>query len=63
MQIDYSDLIDALFCEVNPIPVKAALKLLGWNVGNLRMPLSEIEPQNLEKLRAALEAHDLLNKN
>lgn len=60
LQIDYSDLIDALFCETNPIPVKAALKLLGWNVGKLRMPLSEIEPQNLEKLRAALTAHDLL---
>ena len=59
LQIDYSDLIDALFCEVNPIPVKAALKLLGWNVGNLRMPLSEIEPQNLEKLRAALIEHNL----
>ena len=59
LQIDYSDLIDALFCEVNPIPVKAALKLLGWNVGNLRMPLSEIEPKNLEKLRAALIEHNL----
>lgn len=61
LQIDYSDLIDALFCEVNPIPVKAALKLLGWNVGNLRMPLSEIEPKNLEKVRAALIAHGLLS--
>ncbi len=60
LQIDYSDLIDALFCEVNPIPVKAALKLLGCNVGSLRMPLSEIEPQNLEKVRAALIAHNLL---
>ncbi|MBQ7199145.1 MAG: dihydrodipicolinate synthase family protein, partial [Selenomonadaceae bacterium] len=60
LQIDYSDLIDALFCEVNPIPVKAALKLLGCNVGKLRMPLSEIEPQNLEKVRAALIAHNLL---
>ncbi|MBQ7476544.1 MAG: 4-hydroxy-tetrahydrodipicolinate synthase [Selenomonadaceae bacterium] len=61
LQIDYSDLIDALFCEVNPIPVKAALKLLGWNVGNLRMPLSEIEPKNFEKVRAALIAHGLLS--
>jgi len=60
LQIDYSDLIDALFCEVNPIPVKTALKLLGWNVGKLRMPLSEMEPQNLEKLRAALKSHNLL---
>lgn len=60
LQIDYSDLIDALFCEVNPIPVKAAMKLLGWNVGNVRMPLSEIEPQHLEIVQAALIAHRLL---
>ena len=60
LQIDYSDLIDALFCEVNPIPVKAAMKILGWNVGNVRMPLSEIEPQHLELVRAALISHRLL---
>ena len=60
LQIDYCDLIDALFCEVNPIPVKCALKLMGWNVGKLRMPLSEIETQNFEKVRAALKAHDLI---
>ncbi len=60
LQIDYSDLIDALFCEVNPIPVKAAMKLLGWNVGNVRMPLSEIEPQHLDVVRAALISHRLL---
>lgn len=60
LQIDFCDLIDALFCEVNPIPVKAAMKLLGWNVGQVRMPLSEIEPAHLEQLKAALKAHDLL---
>ena len=60
LQIDYIDLIDALFCEVNPIPVKAAMKLLGWNVGSVRMPLSEIEPQHLDLLRAALISHRLL---
>ncbi|MBR4904585.1 MAG: 4-hydroxy-tetrahydrodipicolinate synthase [Selenomonadaceae bacterium] len=60
MQIDYCDLIDALFCEVNPIPVKTAMKLLGWNVGNLRMPLSEIEPNHLEQIKTALKAHGLL---
>ena len=60
LQIDYSDLVDALFCEVNPIPVKAAMKLLGWKVGAVRMPLSEIEPKNLEVVRAALENHKLL---
>ncbi len=60
LQIDYSDLIDALFCEVNPIPVKAAMKLLGWNVGRVRMPLSEIESQHLEQIKAALINHKLL---
>lgn len=60
MQIDYCDLIDALFCEVNPIPVKTAMNILGWNAGPLRMPLSTMEPQNVEKLRAALKAHKLI---
>ena len=60
MQIDYCDLIDALFCEVNPIPVKTAMGLLGWNVGKLRMPLSEIEPNHLEQIKTALKAHNLL---
>lgn len=60
MQIDYCDLIDALFCEVNPIPAKTAMRLMGWNVGNLRMPLSEMEPAHLEQLKAALKAHGLI---
>ena len=62
LQIDMCDLIDALFCEVNPIPVKAAMKLLGWNVGQVRMPLSEIEPAHLEQLKSALKAHGLLKE-
>jgi len=62
MQIDYCDLIDALFCEVNPIPVKTAMGLLGWKVGKLRMPLSEIEPAHLEQVKAALKAHNLLKE-
>ena len=60
LQIDYCDLIDALFCEVNPIPVKTAMNLLGWNAGALRMPLSPMEPKNVEILRAALKAHELI---
>ena len=62
MQIDYCDLIDALFCEVNPIPVKVAMRLLGWNVGELRMPLCEPEPKHLEQIKAALKAHGLLKE-
>ncbi len=60
LQIDYCDLIDALFCEVNPIPVKVAMRLMGWNVGKLRMPLCEPESAHVEQIKAALRAHGLL---
>ena len=49
-------LIDALFCEVNPIPVKAAMKLLGCDAGSPRLPLTEMEQEHLSRLRAALRA-------
>ncbi len=55
LQLKYLHLINALFCEVNPIPVKAALNLMGYEVGALRMPLSEIEPANRDRLRNELE--------
>lgn len=51
LQLKYLDLIDALFCEVSPIPVKAAMQLIGYEVGGLRLPLTGIE----EKHRALLE--------
>ncbi len=54
LQIRYMELIDALFCEVNPIPVKKALELKGIFGGTLRMPLSEMEPQNVERLKKAM---------
>ncbi len=60
MQIDYADLIDALFCEVNPIPVKTAMRRLGYDAGPLRMPLSEMEPAHAAQLDAALRKHGLL---
>ena len=60
LQIAYSDLIDALFCEVNPIPVKTAMRRLGYDAGPMRMPLSEMDPANAAKLDAALRAHGLL---
>ncbi len=56
MQIQYMDLIDALFCEVNPIPVKTALNLMGMEVGPLRMPLCEMEQANLERLKKSMTA-------
>lgn len=60
LQLKYMDLVDSLFCEVNPIPVKTALNLMGFDVGELRMPLCEMEPHTLERLRRSLQAVDLL---
>ena len=60
LQIEYMDLIDALFCEVNPIPVKTALNLMGRKAGILRLPLCEMEPKNLEVLRRTMAAKGLL---
>lgn len=54
LQLRALPLIDALFCEVNPIPVKAALNLMGKNVGIPRLPLTEMEPVNQERLRREL---------
>lgn len=54
LQLDLKPLIDALFIEVNPIPVKTAMNLLGFEVGNLRLPLAEMEDKNLEVLKQEL---------
>ena len=62
LQLDALPLIDQLFCEVNPIPVKAALNLLGWEVGPLRMPLSEMEEEHQKNLKAAMDAFGLKAK-
>ena len=60
MQLKALSLCDALFCEVNPIPVKAAMNLLGKNCGPLRGPLTEIEPQHKEVLEKAMREFGLL---
>lgn len=60
MQLDCLPLCDALFCEVNPIPVKAAMNLMGKNVGGLRAPLTVMEAQNQETLKKALADMKLL---
>lgn len=60
MQLDCLPLYNALFCEVNPIPAKAALNLMGKAVGGLRAPLTEMEPQNQEILRQALQDMKLI---
>lgn len=60
MQLELLDLANGLFVEVNPVPVKTALGLMGKNVGNLRLPLTEMEPANLDKLKAVMTKHGLL---
>ena len=54
LQLDFLPLIAALFSEVNPIPVKQALNLMGWEAGPCRLPLTSLEPQNEAKLKQAL---------
>lgn len=54
LQLDMKALIDALFIEVNPIPVKTAMNLLGFNMGDLRLPLVDMSPNNLEVLKQEL---------
>ena len=60
IQLEYLNLINALFMEVNPIPVKTALGLMGYNVGHLRMPLFPMEECNLEVLKKELKARNLI---
>ncbi|MCI8860686.1 MAG: 4-hydroxy-tetrahydrodipicolinate synthase [Lachnospiraceae bacterium] len=55
MQWKAIPMVDALFCEVNPIPVKEAMNLMGWKVGPLRAPLSNMEPENQKKLAKAMQ--------
>ncbi|HIV26206.1 MAG TPA: 4-hydroxy-tetrahydrodipicolinate synthase [Candidatus Scatomonas pullistercoris] len=62
MQLQALPLIEALFCEVNPIPVKAAMNLMGKEVGELRPPMYEMEAANQEKLKKAMEDFGLLGR-
>ena len=61
LQFEFLPLINALFCEVNPIPVKTALNLMGFDVGPLRMPLCEMEEKNLDILKCELKNAGLIN--
>ena len=60
MQLEAIELIDALFCEVNPIPVKTALNLMGKEVGPMRGPLCEMEEKNVERLKKAMKDYGIL---
>ena len=54
MQIELQPLIESLFCEANPIPIKAAMKLIGYDCGNCRLPLTDISNDNLRRLTSTL---------
>jgi len=60
LQIKYFNLIKALFCEVNPVPVKTAMNLMGFNAGKLRLPLYEMEEKNLEFLKQEMKKLNLI---
>ncbi len=60
LQLRAMDLCDALFCEVNPIPVKKALNLMGMEAGSLRLPLTEMEEANAAKLEKAMREFGVL---
>ena len=61
LQLGAAELNHALFCEVNPIPVKTALNLMGKEVGPLRLPLCSMEEKNLEILKKALKNYRLIS--
>ncbi len=60
MQLEVIDLIDALFSEVNPIPVKYALNLMGYNFGKPRLPLIELSDKNKENMKEVMKKHNLI---
>ena len=62
LQLKSKALIDALFCEVNPIPVKEAMNMMGFDVGSVRLPLYEMEESNKERLRKELLNYGLLRR-
>lgn len=60
LQLEYLDLCNALFCDVNPIPVKEAMNMCGWDVGRCRMPLGQMSDAGKATLYAALKNHNLV---
>ena len=60
MQLDVIDLTDSLFVEVNPIPVKYALNLMGFDFGVPRLPLVELSDKNKELMKAVMKKHNLI---
>jgi 4-hydroxy-tetrahydrodipicolinate synthase len=60
LQLEYLDLCNALFCDVNPIPVKEAMCMMGVDVGRCRMPLSPLNEKNRALLKNVLLKHNML---
>lgn len=60
LQLKYNDLVNALFIEVNPVPVKEAMNFLGYNVGECRLPLGEMTEENKKTLHNIIEKHGVV---
>lgn len=60
LQLEALDLINSLFCEVNPIPVKTAMNIMGYQAGPLRMPLSPMEDANKARLEKSMKAYGVI---
>lgn len=60
LQTEALDLINALFCEVNPIPVKEAMNILGFNAGPTRLPLYKMADENIERLRNSMKNYGII---
>lgn len=61
LQLKYLELIEALFIDVNPIPVKQAMKAMGYDVGKCRLPLCDMDSTNLEKLYHTLKQYNFID--
>ena len=60
LQVEAVELIDNLFIEVNPIPVKMAMNLQGKNIGTLRMPLKDLEEEHTKTLEKSMKSYGIL---
>lgn len=59
LQLKYNDLVDSLFIEVNPVPIKEAMNYLGYNVGHCRLPLGEMKEENKINLHSVIDSHEV----
>ncbi len=62
LQLEYFDLIEAVFCDINPIPIKYALNAMGFEVGGCRLPLTELSTENADLVTQILKQHKIINQ-